>query len=37
VEQLKVWFGTEEIVMVRDQGMIPTLAQAALGAAHFRY
>jgi hypothetical protein len=37
VEQLKVRFGTEEIAVVGDRGMIKALGQAALGAAHFRY
>ena len=37
VEQLKVRFGTEEIAVVGDRGMIKALGQAALGAANFRY
>ena len=37
VEQLKVRFGTEEIAVVGDRGMIKALGQAALGEAHFRY
>ena len=37
VEQLKVRFGTEEIAVVGDRGMIKALGQAALGQAHFRY
>jgi hypothetical protein len=37
VEQLKVRFGTEEIAVVGDRGMIKALGQAALGEASFRY
>ena len=37
VEQLKVRFGTEEIAVVGDRGMIKALGQAALGEANFRY
>jgi len=37
VEQLKVRFGTEEIAVVGDRGMIKALGRAALGEAHFRY
>lgn len=37
VEQLKGRFGTEEIAVVGDRGMIKALGQAALGAANFRY
>ena len=37
VEQLKVRFGTEEIAVVGDRGMIKALGQAALGEARFRY
>jgi hypothetical protein len=37
VEQLQVRFGTEEIAMVGDRGMIKALGKAALGAAKFRY
>jgi hypothetical protein len=37
VEQLKVRFGTQEIAVVGDRGMIKALGQAALGAANFRY
>ena len=37
VEQLKVRFGTEEIALVGDRGMIKTLGKAALGEANFRY
>jgi hypothetical protein len=34
---LKVRFGTEEIAVVGDRGMIKALGQAALGEAKFRY
>ena len=37
VEQLKVRFGTGEIAVVGDRGMIKALGKAALGEAHFRY
>jgi hypothetical protein len=37
VEQLKVRFGTAEIAVVGDRGMIKALGQAALGEANFRY
>jgi hypothetical protein len=37
VAQLKVRFGTEEIAVVGDRGMIKALGRAALGAANFRY
>src|ERR1019366_4687551 len=37
VEQLKVRFGTQEIAVVGDRGMIKALGQAALGEANFRY
>jgi hypothetical protein len=37
VEQLKVRFGTEEIAVVGDRGMIKALGQAALGEANFHY
>jgi hypothetical protein len=37
VAQLKVRFGTEEIAVVGDRGMIKALGQAALGEANFRY
>ena len=37
VEKLQVRFGTEEIVLVGDRGMIKTLGQQAVGAAKFRY
>jgi transposase len=37
VEQLKVRFGTQEIAVVGDRGMIKALGRAALGEAHFRY
>ena len=37
VEQLKVRFGTEEIAVVGDRGMIKALGQAAVGEANFRY
>lgn len=37
VEQLKVRFGTEEIALVGDRGMIKALGKAALGEANFRY
>jgi hypothetical protein len=37
VEQLKLRFGTEEIAVVGDRGMIKALGQAALGEANFRY
>ncbi|MHB1306650.1 MAG: IS1634 family transposase [Limisphaerales bacterium] len=37
VEQLKVRFGTEEIAVVGDRGMIKALGKAALGEANFRY
>ena len=37
VEQLKVRFGTEEIAVVGDRGMIKALGKTALGVAHFRY
>ena len=37
VTELKPRFGTEEIAVVGDQGMIKALGQAALGAANFRY
>lgn len=37
VEQLKVRFGTQEIAVVGDRGMIKALGQVALGAANFRY
>jgi hypothetical protein len=35
VEQLKVRFGTEEIAVVGDRGMIKALGQAALGGGQF--
>lgn len=37
VEQLKVRFGTEEIAVVGDRGMIKALGRVALGEANFRY
>ena len=37
VAQLKVRFGTEEIAVVGDRGMIKALGQAAVGEANFRY
>jgi hypothetical protein len=37
VEQLKVRFGTEEIALVGDRGMIKALGKAALGEVNFRY
>jgi hypothetical protein len=37
VEQLKVRFGTQEIAVVGDRGMIKALGRAALGEANFRY
>jgi hypothetical protein len=37
VQQLKVRFGTEEIAVVGDRGMIKALGKAALGEANFRY
>ena len=37
VERLKVRFGTQEIAVVGDRGMIKALGQAALGEANFRY
>jgi len=37
VEQLKVRFGTGEIAVVGDRGMIKALGQAALGEANFHY
>lgn len=37
VTELKLRFGTEEIAVVGDRGMIKALGQAALGAANFRY
>jgi hypothetical protein len=37
VEQLKARFGTEDIAVVGDRGMIKALGQAALGEANFRY
>jgi hypothetical protein len=37
VDQLKARFGTEEIALVGDRGMIKALGKAALGAAKFRY
>jgi hypothetical protein len=37
VEQLKVRFGTEEVALVGDRGMIKALGKAALGEAKFRY
>ena len=37
VEQLKVRFGTEEMVLVGDRGMIKALGKTALGEAKFRY
>ena len=37
VEQLKVRFGTEELALVGDRGMIKALGKAALGEAKFRY
>ena len=37
VEQLQVRFGTEQIAVVGDRGMIKALGQAALGEANFRY
>ena len=37
VEQLKVRFGTEEIAVVGDRGMIKALGQAAVGEANIRY
>ena len=37
VEQLKVRFGTGEIAVVGDRGMIKALGRAALGEANFRY
>ena len=37
VEQLKVRFGTEEIAVVGDRGMIKALGQAAVGEANFRH
>lgn len=37
VTQLKGRFGTEEIAVVGDRGMIKALGQAALGEANFRY
>jgi hypothetical protein len=37
VEQLKVRFGTEEMALVGDRGMIKALGKAALGEAKFRY
>ena len=37
VEQLKVRFGTEEIAVVGDRGMIKALGKTALGEANFRY
>jgi len=37
VEQLKVRFGTAQIAVVGDRGMIKALGQAALGEANFRY
>jgi hypothetical protein len=37
VKQLKVRFGTQEMVLVGDRGMIKALGKAALGEANFRY
>jgi hypothetical protein len=37
VKQLKVRFGTEEVALVGDRGMIKALGKAALGEAKFRY
>jgi len=37
VDKLKVRFGTQEIALVGDRGMIKALGKAALGAAKFRY
>jgi hypothetical protein len=37
VEQLKVRFGTQEVALVGDRGMIKALGKAALGEAKFRY
>jgi len=37
VDQLKARFGTEEIALVGDRGMIKALGKAALGEAKFRY
>jgi len=37
VAQLQVRFGTEEIALVGDRGMIKALGKAALGEAQFRY
>lgn len=37
VTELKLRFGTEEIAVVGDRGMIKALGQAALGEANFRY
>lgn len=37
VEQLKVRFGTQEMVLVGDRGMIKALGKTALGEAKFRY
>jgi hypothetical protein len=37
VEQLKARFGTEEVALVGDRGMIKALGKAALGEAKFRY
>jgi hypothetical protein len=37
VEKLKVRFGTEQIALVGDRGMIKALGKAVLGAARFRY